>query len=232
MRSGSPLSDGATSPLDILNIKGPFAVQQYLVNGVQEVYRSQGIGLNDKHIEVIVRQMMRSVEIVDPGDTAFLEGEPVSKVDFLMGNDDIYDKKVVTEAGESTAYRVGQIVSIRELREENSFLKRNDKKQMQARDAVSATSKSILQGITKSSLGTKSWISAASFQETTKVLSTAAISGKVDFLEGLKENVIVGKNIPAGTGRKEFMSLFVDRKPDEIEEEVDPEMEEEMEMGE
>jgi len=218
VRSGTPLSDGATSPRDILNIKGPFAVQQYLVNGVQEVYRSQGIGINDKHIEVVVRQMMRSVEIVDPGDTAFLEGEPVSKVDFLMGNDDIYDKKVVTDPGESTAYRTGQIISIREFREENSYLKRNDKKQIQVRDAVSATSKSILQGITKSSLGTKSWISAASFQETTKVLSTAAISAKVDTLEGLKENVIVGKNIPAGTGRKQFMSLFVDRLPDVVEE--------------
>jgi len=210
VRSGAPLSDGATSPLDILNIKGPFAVQQHLVNGIQEVYRSQGIGINDKHIEVIVRQMMRRVEIMDPGDTHFLEGEPVEKVDFLEGNDGIFDKKVVTDAGDSESLRIGQIVTLRELREENSFLKRNDKKTVEVRDAVAATAKSILQGITKSSLGTRSWISAASFQETTKVLSTAAIAGKVDFLNGLKENVIVGKNIPAGTGRKEFSNLYVD----------------------
>ena len=210
VRAGSQLSDGAIAPIDILNIRGSFAVQQYLVNGIQEVYRSQGIGINDKHIEVIVRQMMRRVEILDPGDTSFLENEPVDKLDFLAGNDYIYDKKVVTDPGESDKIKLGQIVSLRQLREENSFLKRNDKKVLEYRDAVSATSKPLLQGITKSSLGTRSWISAASFQETTKVLSTAAIGAKVDYLEGLKENVIVGKSIPAGTGNKRYKDLFVD----------------------
>jgi DNA-directed RNA polymerase subunit beta' len=226
VRAGSQLSDGATAPIDILNIRGPFAVQQYLVNGVQEVYRSQGIGINDKHIEVIVRQMMRRVEIVDAGDTSFLEGEPVEKVNFLEGNDFVYDKKVVLDPGGSTTFRPGQLVSVRQLREENSQLKRNDKKVIKFKDAIPATSKPVLQGITKSSLGTQSWISAASFQETTKVLSSAAIAAKVDTLAGLKENVIVGKNIPAGTGIKKFRDLFVDVKEEvetqeeETEEEV------------
>jgi DNA-directed RNA polymerase subunit beta' len=209
VRAGMPLTDGAVSPIDILNIKGPFAVQSYLVNGVQEVYRSQGININDKHIEVIVRQMMRDVEIVDPGDTTFLEGEAVNKIEFMTHNDDIFDKKVVTEAGDSTRYGQGQIITIRQLREENSLLKRNDKKTIAVRDAVPATSSPLLQGITRASLGVRSWISAASFQETTKVLSTAAMSGKTDYLNGLKENVIIGKKIPAGTGSKIFSNLEV-----------------------
>lgn len=212
VRAGSQMSDGATSPLDILNIKGPFAVQSYLVNGVQEVYRSQGISINDKHIEVIVRQMMRRVQIIDAGDTSFLEGEAVERLDFMEQNDWIYDKKVVEDAGESTALKVGQLVSVRELREENSVLKRNDQKVVTAVDAVAATSTTLLQGITRASLGVYSWISAASFQETTKVLSTAAIGAKVDYLSGLKENVIVGKNIPAGTGHKRFRDIIVTPK--------------------
>ncbi len=212
VRAGTPLSDGAISPIDILAIKGPFAVQQYLVNGVQEVYRSQGITINDKHIEVIVRQMMRRVIIVDPGDSTFLEGEAVERYDFLAQNDFIFDKKFVEDSGDSTKLKPGQLVSLRQLREENSFLKRNDKKLVQHRPVVNATSRPLLQGITRSSLGVASWISAASFQETTKVLSTAAIGAKVDFLEGLKENVIVGKKIPAGTGLKKYKSLFVNTK--------------------
>ncbi len=212
VRAGMSLSDGATAPRDILNIKGPFAVQYYLVNGVQEVYRSQGITINDKHIEVIVRQMMRRVQIEDPGDTHFLEGEAVEKYEFLEQNDWIFDKKFVTEAGDSTKLRPGQLVTLRQVREENSFLKRNDKKPVEYRDAVAATSSPLLQGITKSSLGTTSWISAASFQETTKVLSQAAIGAKMDFLNGLKENVIVGKKIPAGTGLRKFNKLFVASK--------------------
>ncbi len=209
VRAGMPLSDGAISPRDILAIKGPFAVQSYLVNGVQEVYRSQGITINDKHIEVIVRQMMRRLQIVDPGDTTFLEGEAVDRFDFLEQNDWIFDKKFVTDGGESTKLKPGQLVSLRQVREENSYLKRNDKKLVVFRDAVSATSSPLLQGITKSSLGTRSWISAASFQETTKVLSQAAIGAKRDTLDGLKENVIVGKKIPAGTGLRSFKRLYV-----------------------
>ncbi len=212
VRAGMPLSDGAIAPRDILNIKGPSAVQAYLVNGVQEVYRSQGISINDKHIEVIIRQMMRRVQIVDAGDTTFLEGEAVEKYDFLEQNDWIYDKKFITESGDSQKLKPGQLVSLRQLREENSFLKRNDKKIVQFRDAVAATSTPILQGITKSSLGTISWIAAASFQETTKVLSHAAIGAKQDFLMGLKENVIVGKPIPAGTGARKYNDLFVTSK--------------------
>ena len=209
VRAGTSLSDGAIAPRDILNIRGPFAVQTYLVNGIQEVYRSQGIGINNKHIEVIVRQMMRRVQIEDPGDTNFLEGEAVEKYDFLAKNDWIFDKKFVEDSGESGRLKAGQLVTLRQLREENSFLKRNDKKLVKFRDAVSATSSPLLQGITKSSLGTSSWISAASFQETTKVLSTAAIGAKRDYLLGLKENVIVGKRIPAGTGIKEYENIFV-----------------------
>ncbi len=209
VRAGSHLSDGATSPQDILNIMGPGGVQRYIVNGIQEVYRSQGIGINDKHIETICRQMMRRVEIVDAGDTTFLEGEPVEKYDFLAQNDWIFDKKVITESGDSNKLRPGQIATIRQIREENSYLKRNDLKVVEFRDAIAATSKPLLQGITKSSLGTVSWISAASFQETTKVLSTAAINAKRDRLEGLKENVIVGKKIPAGTGLRRYDTLAV-----------------------
>ncbi|MFZ1704584.1 MAG: DNA-directed RNA polymerase subunit beta' [Saprospiraceae bacterium] len=212
VRAGSQMTDGAIAPLDILNIKGPFAVQSYLVNGVQEVYRSQGIAINDKHIEVIVRQMMRRVEILDPGDTTFLEGEAVDRHEFNEQNDWIYDKKVVMEPGDSATFKAGQIVSIRQYREENSNLKRNDKKLVEVKDAVPATSTILLQGITRASLGVESWISAASFQETTKVLSTAAIAAKCDNLNGLKENVIVGKNIPAGTGMREFKNLVVQSK--------------------
>ncbi|MEN0004125.1 MAG: DNA-directed RNA polymerase subunit beta' [Bacteroidota bacterium] len=209
VRAGTPLSDGATSPRDILNIRGPFAVQQYLVNGVQEVYRSQGITINNKHMEVIVRQMMRRVQIEDPGDTKFLEGEAVERYEFFEENDWIFDKKFITDPGDSQRLKAGQLVTLREVREENSFLKRNDRKIMEYRDAIAATSSPLLQGITKSSLGTYSWISAASFQETTKVLSTAAIGAKQDFLNGLKENVIVGKQIPAGTGLRKYQQLFV-----------------------
>ncbi len=209
VRAGTPLSDGSTSPKDILQIKGPFAVQQYLVNGIQEVYRSQGITINNKHIEVIVRQMMRRVQIEDAGDTSFLEREAVEKYDFLEQNDWIFDKKVVTDAGDSNKLKPGMLVTLRQLREENSMLKRNDLNVVQYRDAVAATSSPLLQGITKSSLGTTSWISAASFQETTKVLSTAAIGAKRDQLLGLKENVIVGKRIPAGTGSREFENMIV-----------------------
>jgi DNA-directed RNA polymerase subunit beta' len=230
VRAGTPLSDGSIAPRDILSIKGPFAVQSYLVNGIQEVYRSQGITINNKHIEVIVRQMMRRVQIEDPGDTTFLEGEAVEKYDFLEQNDWIYDKKVVTDAGESTKLKPGQLVTLRQLREENSFLKRNDKKLVQYREAVPATSSPLLQGITKSSLGTTSWISAASFQETTKVLSTAAIGAKRDFLHGLKENVIVGKKIPAGTGSRQFESLFVVTKDAQAEFEARRAQYEEMEI--
>ncbi|MEL6669019.1 MAG: DNA-directed RNA polymerase subunit beta', partial [Bacteroidota bacterium] len=212
VRAGMQLSDGATAPRDILNIRGPQAVQAYLVNGVQEVYRSQGITINNKHIEVIVRQMMRRVTISDSGDTTFLEGEAVERYEFLEQNDWIFDKKYITDAGESERLRVGQIVSMRQLREENSALRREDKKIVTFRDAKPATSTPLLQGITKSSLGTPSWISAASFQETTKVLSTAAIGAKKDFLMGLKENVIVGKRIPAGTGQRRFDRLFVTTK--------------------
>ncbi|WP_116104958.1 DNA-directed RNA polymerase subunit beta' [Lewinella sp. IMCC34191] len=212
VRAGMPLSDGAIAPRDILDIKGPFAVQTHLVNGVQEVYRSQGITINNKHIEAIVRQMMRRVQIVDSGDTSFLEGEAVERYEFFEQNDWIFDKKVITDAGESEKLKEGQIVTMRQVREENSYLKRNDLKSVAFRDAQAATSFPLLQGITKSSLGTPSWISAASFQETTKVLSTAAIAAKRDYLEGLKENVIVGKRIPAGTGMRRYDRLFVTTK--------------------
>ncbi len=209
VRAGTPLSDGNIAPRDIMMIKGLFAVQSYLVNGVQEVYRSQGININDKHIEVIVRQMMRWVQIEDPGDTTLLEGEPVDRWDFIEANDDIFDKLVVTEAGDSTKLKPGQLVSNRQLREENSYLKRNDRKLVVVRDATAATASPLLLGITRASLGTSSWISAASFQETTKVLSSAAMAAKSDDLSGLKENVIIGKKIPAGTGLKKFKDIFV-----------------------
>jgi DNA-directed RNA polymerase subunit beta' len=221
VRAGMQLSDGAISPRDILNIKGPYAVQEYLVNGVQEVYRSQGIAINDKHIEVIVRQMMRRVTILDPGDTSFLEGEAVQRYLFFKQNDWIFDKKLVIEAGDSTKLKAGQLVTLRQIREENSTLKRNDQKLVEYQDAQPATSEPLLQGITRSSLGTVSWISAASFQETTKVLSTAAIGAKRDTLSGLKENVIVGKKIPAGTGMRELETLFVKPKQIVVEEEVE-----------
>ncbi len=209
VRAGVPLSEGAITPADILAIKGPFAVQEYVVNEVQEVYRLQGVKINDKHIEVIVRRMMRKVKIDDAGDTKFLEGEAVDKFDFIEENDWIFDKKVVEESGDSDKYKVGQIISVRQLREENSYLRRNDKKTIEFKDAVPATSSPMLQGITKASLGTSSWISAASFQETTKVLSTASINAKTDELLGLKENVIVGHLIPAGTGLKDYRDVIV-----------------------
>ncbi|RYE18509.1 MAG: DNA-directed RNA polymerase subunit beta', partial [Sphingobacteriales bacterium] len=212
VKAGTSLSDGATTPSDILAIKGPFAVQEYLVNEIQEVYRLQGVKINDKHIEVIVRQMMRKVTIVDPGDTKFLEDDTTDKFDFMVENDWIFDKKVVTESGESDKLHPGQIVNLREIREENSMLRRSDKKVVEFRDANPATSAPLLLGITKASLGTQSWISAASFQETTKVLSQAAINGKSDNLMGLKENVITGNLIPAGTGLRDFDNLIVGSK--------------------
>ncbi|HEY4875604.1 MAG TPA: DNA-directed RNA polymerase subunit beta', partial [Puia sp.] len=212
VKAGSQMSDGQTAPADILSIKGPFAVQEYVVNEIQEVYRLQGVKINDKHIEVIVRQMMRKLTIVDPGDTRFLEEDTVDKFEFLDENDWIYDKKVINDPGESTKLRAGQIVSLREVREENSILRRSDKKLAEFRDANPATSAPLLLGITKASLGTQSWISAASFQETTKVLSSAAIQGKTDDMLGLKENVITGHPIPAGTGLREFENMIVGSK--------------------
>ena len=217
IKAGMPLSDGAITPTDILNIKGPSAVQEYLVNEIQEVYRLQGVKINDKHFEVVVRQMMRKVKIVDSGDTIFLESQLVHKNDFMEVNDAIYGMKVVEEAGDSENMKPGQIISARKLRDENSLLRRADKNLVEARDAVPATAEPILQGITRASLQTKSFISAASFQETTKVLNQAAVSGKVDYLEGLKENVIVGKKIPAGTGMRFYDHLIVGSK-EEMEE--------------
>ncbi|MEJ7911523.1 MAG: DNA-directed RNA polymerase subunit beta', partial [Chitinophagaceae bacterium] len=212
VKAGSPLSDGQIAPQDILAIQGPFAVQQYVVNEIQEVYRLQGVRINDKHVEVIVRQMMRKVSIVDPGDTRFLEEDLADKFEFLEENDYIFDKKVVVDSGDSAKIKVGQIASLRELREENSILRRNDKKLVDYRDAKPATSSPTLLGITKASLGVTSWISAASFQETTKVLSSAAIQGKTDDMLGLKENVITGHLIPAGTGLREFENMIVGSK--------------------
>jgi DNA-directed RNA polymerase subunit beta' len=212
IKAGASLSDGQVSPGDILSIKGPFAVQEYVVNEIQEVYRLQGVKINDKHIEVIVRQMMKKVEIVDPGDTRFLEEDLVDRFEFNDENDWIFDKKVVTDPGDSAKLRAGQIASLREIREENSLLRRNDKKLVDYRDANPATSHPVLLGITKASLGTQSWISAASFQETTKVLSSAAIQGKTDDMLGLKENVITGHPIPAGTGLRDFENMIVGSK--------------------
>ncbi|PCJ95724.1 MAG: DNA-directed RNA polymerase subunit beta' [Flavobacteriaceae bacterium] len=212
VRAGMPLSDGSITPEDILAIKGPSAVQQYLVNEVQEVYRLQGVKINDKHFEVVVRQMMRKVRIQDPGDTIFLENQLAHKADFIKENDGIFGKKVVEEIGESANLKAGQIISARELRDENSILRRSDKTLVDARDAVAATATPILQGITRASLQTKSFISAASFQETTKVLNEAAVSGKIDTLEGLKENVIVGHKIPAGTGMRDYENIIVGSK--------------------
>ena len=209
VRAGTPLSDGVITPSDILAIKGPTAVQEYIVNEVQDVYRLQGVKINDKHFEIIVRQMMRKVQINDPGDTSFLEDEVVDKLDFSEENDRIWGKKVVTDAGDSEVLQKGQIITARKLRDENSMLKRRDMKTVQVRDAVPATSTQILQGITRAALQTKSFMSAASFQETTKVLNDAAIRGKVDHLEGMKENVICGHLIPAGTGQREFEKIVV-----------------------
>ncbi len=212
VRAGTPLSDGATTPADILAIKGPTAVQEYIVNEVQDVYRLQGVKINDKHFEIIVRQMMRKVEINEPGDTRFLEQQVVDKIDFMDENDRIWGKKVVVDGGDSQTMQPGQIVTARKLRDENSMLKRRDLKPVEVRDAIPATSTQILQGITRAALQTSSFMSAASFQETTKVLNEAAINGKVDKLEGMKENVICGHLIPAGTGQREFDKIIVGSK--------------------
>jgi DNA-directed RNA polymerase subunit beta' len=209
VKSGTPLSEGATTPADILAIKGPMKVQEYIVNEVQEVYRLQGVKINDKHFEVIVRQMMRKVEVDDPGDTRFLEGQLAEKIDFQDENDWIFGKKIVENAGDSPNLKAGQIVTVRKLREENSMLKRRDLKLVEARDAKPATARQVLQGITRASLQTKSFLSAASFQETTKVLTEAAVQAKRDELLGLKENVIVGHLIPAGTGLREYQKIIV-----------------------
>jgi len=214
VKAGMSLSDGATTPTDILNIMGPAKVQEYLVNEIQEVYRLQGVKINDKHFEVVVRQMMRKVKVIDSGDTVFLEGQLVHKNEFIEVNDNIYGLKVIEESGDSENMKAGQIVSARDLRDENSILRRNDKNLLIARDAIPSTAEPILQGITRASLQTKSFISAASFQETTKVLNEAAVSGKEDYLQGLKENVIVGKRIPAGTGMREYDHIIVGLKED------------------
>jgi DNA-directed RNA polymerase subunit beta' len=214
VKAGTPLSEGAMTPADILAIKGPMKVQEYIVNEIQEVYRLQGVKINDKHFEVIVRQMMRKVEVEDPGDTKFLENELVNKIDFQEENDWIFGKKVVIDPGDSPTFKPGQIVSARKLRDENSMLKRRDKRIVDARDAQPATGRQVLQGITRASLQTTSFISAASFQETTKVLTNAAINAKTDHLKGLKENVIVGHKIPAGTGLREYEDIIVGSKED------------------
>jgi DNA-directed RNA polymerase subunit beta' len=214
VRAGTPLSDGAITPADILAIKGPTAVQEYIVNEIQDVYRLQGVKINDKHFEVIVRQMMRKVQINEPGDTNFLELQVVDKLDFFEENDKIWGKKVVVDAGDSENMQKGQIVTARKLRDENSMLKRKDLKLVQVRDAMPATSTQILQGITRAALQTSSFMSAASFQETTKVLNEAAINGKSDRLEGMKENVICGHLIPAGTGLREFDKIVVGNRED------------------
>ena len=219
VRAGTPLSDGSITPGDILAIKGPTAVQEYIVNEVQDVYRLQGVKINDKHFEVIVRQMMRKVQINEPGDTRFLEQQIVDKLDFAEENDRIWGKKVVVDAGDSETMKKGMIVTARKLRDENSQLKRRDLKLVKVRDAMAATSTQILQGITRAALQTKSFMSSASFQETTKVLNEAAISGKTDYLEGMKENVICGHLIPAGTGLREFSKIVVADK-DEYEDEL------------
>ncbi|MBE6290644.1 MAG: DNA-directed RNA polymerase subunit beta' [Bacteroidaceae bacterium] len=212
VRAGTPLSDGEVTPTDILAIKGPTAVQEYIVNEVQDVYRLQGVKINDKHFEIIVRQMMRKVQIDEPGDTRFLEQQIVDKLDFQDENDRIWGKKVVVDAGDSQTMHAGQIVTARKLRDENSMLKRRDMKLVKVREAIPATSTQILQGITRAALQTKSFMSAASFQETTKVLNEAAINGKTDYLEGMKENVICGHLIPAGTGQREFDKIVVGSK--------------------
>ena len=214
VRAGTPLSDGVITPSDILAIKGPTAVQEYIVNEVQDVYRLQGVKINDKHFEIIVRQMMRKVQINEPGDTSFLEDEIVDKLDFSEENDRIWGKKVVTDAGDSENLKPGQIITVRKLRDENSALKRRDLRPVEVRDALPATSTQILQGITRAALQTKSFMSAASFQETTKVLNDAAIRGKVDTLEGMKDNVICGHLIPAGTGLRDFEKIIVGSKED------------------
>ena len=212
VKAGMALSDGAITPSDILRILGPTKVQEYIVNEVQDVYRMQGVKINDKHFEVIVRQMMNKVQIEDPGDTRFFENQVVDKWEFMEVNDDLYDKVVVTDAGDSTEVQPGQIITVRKLRDMNSVLKRKDMKLVEVRDIIPATSSQILQGITRAALQTSSFIAAASFQETTKVLNEAAIMGKTDPLENLKENVICGHMIPAGTGMREYNNLVVGSK--------------------
>ncbi|MGB0376517.1 MAG: DNA-directed RNA polymerase subunit beta', partial [Flavobacteriaceae bacterium] len=212
IKAGMPLSDGSITPNDILRIKGPSAVQQYLVNEIQEVYRLQGVKINDKHFEVVVRQMMRKVRIQHPGDSIFLENQLIYKYDFIQENDKLYGMKIVEQVGDSENLKEGQLVSARQLRDENSLLTREDKALVVARDAEAATATPELQGITRASLQTKSFISAASFQETTKVLNEAAVNGKEDYLEGLKENVIVGHKIPAGTGTRDYNNIIVGSK--------------------
>lgn len=212
VKAGTSLSDGVMTPADILAIKGPVKVQEYIVNEIQEVYRLQGVKINDKHFETIVRQMMRKVQVADSGDTRFLEGELVNRVIFQEVNDDIFGMKVVVDKGDSEDFTQGQIVSARKLRDENSSLKRRDKVLIESRDAQPATARQVLQGITRASLQTNSFISAASFQETTKVLTLASIAAKSDSLLGLKENVIVGHKIPAGTGLREYEDIIVGNK--------------------
>ena len=212
VKAGMPLSDGSVTPSDILSIKGPSAVQQYLVNEIQEVYRLQGVKINDKHFEVVVRQMMRKVRVNDPGDSIFLENQLVFTQDFIKENDALYGMKIVEEVGDSQNLKLGQVISARQLRDENSLLIREGKNAVVAREAAPATATPQLQGITRASLQTKSFISAASFQETTKVLNEAAVSGKVDALRGLKENVIVGHKIPAGTGIRDYNNIIVGSK--------------------
>jgi DNA-directed RNA polymerase subunit beta' len=214
IKAGEALSDGATTPADILKIQGPTAVQEYLVNEIQEVYRLQGVKINDKHIEVIVRQMMQKVIIIDAGDTSFLTNQTVDRFAFMEENDEILDRKVVIDSGDSDSLKAGMIITSRKLRDENSNLKRRDMKIVSVRSAEPAVSQPILQGITQASLGTVSFISAASFQETTKVLSEASIRGKRDLLSGLKENVIVGHLIPAGTGMRQFQDRIVTSNED------------------
>jgi DNA-directed RNA polymerase subunit beta' len=214
IKAGMPLSDGAVTPEDILRIQGPYKLQEFLVNEIQEVYRLQGVKINDKHFEVVVRQMMLKVKIIDSGDTLFLENQMVHKVDFIEENDRMFGMKVVVDAGDSTEMKVGQMITARQLRDANSQLKRNDQNLVVARDAQAATAEQVVQGITRASLQTKSFISAASFQETTKVLNDAAIAGKIDYLEGLKENVIVGKKIPAGTGLRRYDHYLVGSQED------------------
>ena len=212
VRAGMPLSDGAVTPGDILSIQGPTKVQEYIVNEIQNVYRMQGVKINDKHFEVIVRQMMNKVKIEDPGDTRFFEDQVVDKWEFNDVNDELYDKVVVTDAGDSTTVHQGEIISVRKLRDENSVLKRKDQRLVEVREIIPATSNQVLQGITRAALQTSSFMSAASFQETTKVLTEAAIMGKVDPLVNLKENVICGHLIPAGTGLRKYENLVVGSK--------------------
>ncbi|MBQ7622743.1 MAG: DNA-directed RNA polymerase subunit beta', partial [Bacteroidales bacterium] len=212
VKAGTALSDGGISPNDILNILGPVKAQEYVVNEVQAVYRLQGVKINDKHFEIIIRQMMRKVEITDPGDTDFLKEELVDKWKFMDANDDIYGKHKVLDAGDSEKFEAGQIINMRELTSENASLERQGKKRLVTQPARPATAKLVLQGITRAALKTDSFMSAASFQETTKVLSEAAIRGRVDHLEGLKENVICGHLIPAGTGLKDYQDIIVTQK--------------------